>query len=91
VNWSPWSVEWDERAADDLEDLSRRDSRLARRIRQAVTTYAMTGHGDVRKLRGHPDRWRQRIGTWRVIFTFQRTPRTLLVLSVTPRRDAYRD
>ena len=90
MNWTPWAVEWDEHASRDLEALARRDPRLARRIRQAVTAYATTGHGDVLKLRGYVNRWRQRVGTWRVIFTLEPQTRILLVLSVAPRRDAYR-
>ena len=90
MSWTPWAVKWDEHASRDLEALARRDQRLARRIRQAVTTYSTTGHGDVRKLRGYLNRWRQRVGTWRVIFTLDPQTRTLPVLSVAPRSEAYR-
>ncbi len=87
----PWAVSWDEYGAGaDLEALGRRNSPLARRIRRSVTAYAETGYGDVLKMKGYADRWRQRVGDWRVIFTLDRTSRTLVVLSVAPRKDAYR-
>ena len=84
-----WSVIWDPRAADALDDLARHDQSMARRIRQRVADFAQSGQGDVRKLEGRADTWRLRVGNWRVIFTFD-PPGSITVLAVSNRRDAYR-
>jgi mRNA-degrading endonuclease RelE of RelBE toxin-antitoxin system len=55
-----------------------------------VTAYANTSQGDVRKLHGAGNRWRLRVGDWRIIFVFA-PPGSITVLTVTLRRDAYRD
>jgi mRNA-degrading endonuclease RelE of RelBE toxin-antitoxin system len=52
--------------------------------------FAESGHGDVRKLKGAEDRWRLRVGAWRVIFTVAREGHALLILRVLPRGKAYR-
>ena len=92
MSWRARAVSWDEYGAGaDLDLLARRDPRLARRIRRSVTAYAETGRGDVLKMKGYSDRWRQRIGEWRVIFTLDRASRMLVVLSVAQRKDAYRE
>ena len=86
-----WAVSWDEYGAGaDLDLLAQRDPRLARRTRRSVTTYADTDHGDVLTMKSYSDRWRQRIGEWRVVFTLDRASRTLVVLSVAQGKDAYR-
>lgn len=90
MSWQPWTVEWDEHAGDTITDLAKRDQRQADRIVRAVLRYAAEGHGDVKKLEGYGDRWRQRVGDWRVIFRRQSPSHVLLVLNVTLRRDAYR-
>ncbi len=92
MSWRAWAVSWDEYGAGrDLEALARRDPQLARRIRRSVTAYVETGHGDVLKMKGYADRWPEWVGEWRVIFTLDRVSRTLVVLSVAPRKDAYRE
>ena len=91
MSWQPWTVSWDEFSAGaDLAALARSDPQLARRIRRSVTAYADTGYGDVLKMKGYTDRWRQRVGEWRVVFTLDRASRTLVILSVALRKDVYR-
>ena len=91
MSWRPWNVSWDAYCAGaDLEAIGRRDAYLARRIRRSVTAYAETGQGDVLKMKGYADRWRQRVGERRVIFPLDRDSRTLIVLSVALRKDVYR-
>jgi mRNA interferase RelE/StbE len=85
-----WTVRWDPDARATLRDLARRDPNQARRIRQRMAAFAASTQGDVKKLRGPGDRWRLRVGDWRVIFTFG-PPGTITVLTVAPRREAYRD
>ena len=85
-----WTVRWEQEAQDALRDIARRDPGLARRIRQRVAAYAEMRQGDVKKLRGPREQWRLRVGDWRVIYTLD-PPGFLTVLTVVPRRDAYRD
>ena len=47
--------------------------------------------GDVRKLSGRKDEWRLRVGDWRIRFRYDRAAKTIVVLRVLDRRDAYRD
>jgi mRNA interferase RelE/StbE len=45
----------------------------------------------IKKLRGYvPDQWRYRIGRYRVFYGVDESERTVLMLSVDDRRDAYR-
>ena len=83
------SIRWHPDARNSLRELARRDPDLAKRIRQRMAAYAATSQGDVRKLHGGGNRWRLRVGSWRVIFIFA-PPGTITVLTVAPRREAYR-
>ena len=62
---------------------------MARRIRDAVTRYADTDYGDAAKLSG-VDRFRLRVGDWRIVFALQEGGRVMIVMRVLNRRDAYR-
>jgi mRNA interferase RelE/StbE len=44
---------------------------------------------DIRKMRGHKNEWRLRVGQWRVRFSFVSKTRTLKILRVLPRKSAY--
>ena len=83
------SVHWHPRASNEIEALARRDPRLARRIRQRVAALAQTDYGNIKKLGGQGNRWRLTVGAWRVIFTFEPLG-AISVLTVLPRKDAYR-
>ena len=92
VSWGiPWKVRWEDRAADELRRLARRDQQMARRIGQAVTRLAETGHGDLTKLTSEAGEWRLRIGCWRIRFRFDEDANVIIVIRVLPRKDAYRD
>jgi mRNA interferase RelE/StbE len=84
-------VIWQRRALDDLAEITRRDRRAALRISRAVDRFAEAAHGDVRKLQGDEDRYRLRVGDFRVIFRFDGDGVVILVLRVRNRREAYRD
>ena len=84
------AVVWESEAREALLQLARRDAEQARRIRRRVGQFAATDVGDVKKLQGSPDLYRLRAGDWRIIFAF-RPPGSITVLTVTNRRDAYRD
>ena len=81
------TVEWTPAASRDLRRLERT---TAQRVRQTVIVFAETGHGDIAKLQSREPEWRLRAGDWRVRFTFTDGGRTLRVLRVLHRREAYR-
>jgi mRNA interferase RelE/StbE len=56
------------------------------RIDKRLTEFAMTGHGDVKRLKGR-DGMRLRVGDWRVIFYEDQG--AIIVAAVGHRRDIY--
>jgi mRNA-degrading endonuclease RelE of RelBE toxin-antitoxin system len=51
---------------------------------------ADTDQGDVTRLQGVSDAWRLRVGDWRIRLRYDQTTRTLVVLRILPRGQAYR-
>jgi len=45
--------------------------------------------GDVQPVRGHPDRWRRRLGGLRVVYSVDRRDGIVYVLTIAPRGEAY--
>jgi mRNA interferase RelE/StbE len=76
--------------ASAQRDLRRLDRPVAARILDALTRFAETGQGDVTRLQGVADEWRLRVGDWRVRFRYDYPTRTLAVLRILPRGQAYR-
>ncbi len=72
-------------------DLRRLDAPVAERILAALDRLARESAGDVRPLTGRPGELRLRVGDWRVRFTRDREARTLTVLRIVHRSQAYRD
>ena len=62
---------------------------MRERTIRAIYQYALAGIGDVKHLSGKPNRWRLRVGDYRVIMEV--TPETIDVLRVAHRREVYRD
>ena len=83
-------VLWQQEAVHQLVELSERNPRQARRIRDAVTRYERERKGDIKKLHGRPGELRLRVGDWRVILRTEGESRAV-VLTVDLRRDAYDD
>ena len=76
------------------KDLRKLDPPIAKLILDTLeTTPFRKGSADVKKLRGHKNRYRLRIGDWRVIFRHdnERNALVVLVLCIRHRRGAYRD
>ena len=70
-------------------ELSRMDRSTAERIVLAMETFAATGRGDVKALKGAlQGRYRLRIGKWRVFFTLDQ-PSTIVVSEIDNRGQAY--
>jgi mRNA interferase RelE/StbE len=67
------------------------DPPVAARIIAGLTRFAETGYGDVRKLEGPGDEYRQRVGEWRVRFVYNVDEHAIIVLHILPRGRAYRD
>ncbi len=76
-------------AVANLSALTRGDVRQIPRIVTAVQALERDFSGDVRKLAGLENRWRLRVGSWRV--RFQLDGDQIYILSVLNRRDAYDD
>ncbi len=83
-----WSVTWTERALKDAEKL---DRQVRVRIVKALDRSAETGQGNVKRLTGGGGDLRLRVGDWRVRFSFYHASRTIMVLRVLPRGEAYRE
>lgn len=78
---------WEPSAKTDLRHI---EQAQALAILYALTRFARGEGGDVKKLTGDPqERFRLRVGDWRVLFTFE-APDTLHIYSVENRRDAYK-
>jgi mRNA interferase RelE/StbE len=82
-----WTVVLTASAQRDLRQL---DRPVATRILDALARLADTGEGDITRLQGIPDEWRLRVGDWRVRFRYDHPARTLEVLRILPRGQAYR-
>ena len=82
-----WQVRWRNRAEDDLDALPRQ---VRQRVVTAIDRLAETGQGQGWKLQGQPAEWRLRVGDWRIRFVFDYPNRTIEVLRVLHRREAYR-
>jgi mRNA-degrading endonuclease RelE of RelBE toxin-antitoxin system len=79
-------IEWTEQA---LEDMAVLDKGTARRVKQTVERFAAAGAGNVKRLQGiDPPEFRLRVGDYRV--RFHQDVRTVQVLRVRNRREAYR-
>ena len=79
-------IEWTEPA---VEDMARLDRVIARRIKNALERFVETGAGNVKRLQDvDPPEFRLRVGDYRV--RFHTDNRTVTVLRVRNRREAYR-
>lgn len=81
-------IEYTPGAARDLKRLS---SGTRDRILGAVQGLAaIPPQGDIKKLAGHDDHWRLRVGAWRVRFVYA-SDGGIVVLRILNRGVAYRD
>lgn len=81
-------VLWGTNAAKSLGKL---DAKTARRITDHVQSYADTGRGDVKLLKGtNPTTFRLRVGEYRVLFAYDSAAKGIVVRDVLHRREAYR-
>jgi mRNA interferase RelE/StbE len=86
VTAEPWSVEFERRAARDLERL---DPQVKQRVLGAIDRLASDPHSAaLRKLTGRQES-RLRVGDWRVIVELDVSERTIVIARVLPRGRAY--
>ena len=83
---APRDIAWSEPVE---RDLARLQPQIADRIVRAIEQYALTGIGDVTRLRGPGDEYRLRVGDWRVRFVDEPERHRLIILRVLPRGRAY--
>ena len=85
------SIDWTRQARSDIKRLSKRD---ASRVRRAVERFAVSGHGDIERLKGFGRPfYRLRVGDWRVRYRYEEVGQEeegLAVVRVLHRREAYR-
>ncbi|MDK2784543.1 MAG: mRNA interferase RelE/StbE [Bacillota bacterium] len=73
------------------KDLAELDKKTQRRIKVALDKLLTCPQAvDLRKLKSTPERWRLRVGDWRVILRLDREQEVLYVLRIRHRREAYR-
>jgi len=81
-----WQIAW---SASAIRDIRAIDRPVAERIYKSVGRLAAEGRGDIKRLTGM-DELRLRVGDWRVRFAFDHATRTIHILRVLNRREAYR-
>jgi len=85
-----YEVLLEKRAAKQLKRL---DQSSKRRIIEALIELREKGLAarlDLKKLKGYESQYRVRVGSYRILFEFQK-PRTLIVYAILRRRTAYRN
>jgi mRNA interferase RelE/StbE len=86
VTTGPWSVEFERRAARDLERL---DPQVKQRVLAAIDRLANDPrNAGLRRLSGRPES-RLRVGDWRVIVELETATRTIVIARILPRGRAY--
>jgi mRNA interferase RelE/StbE len=65
---------------------SRLSENVRGRLNARLRTFAQTGHGDVKRLKGRPEA-RLRVGDWRIIFYVEGS--TIVVVAVGHRSEIY--
>ena len=63
---------------------------MQRRVMQSIDRLSETGYGNIKKLHGNIPEWSLRVGSWRVILTFDYANNTFTVVRVQHRREVYR-
>lgn len=83
-----YQVEWTRRA---IRDVRRLDGALLARITYSIQMFAESGRGDIKRLQGAEERYRLRVGDWRVIFSIRDGEiHVMEILNVLPRGEAYK-
>ena len=73
-------------AKQAIKIIERLDAPTKQRIRHGISGIPL---GDIKRLRGHAELYRLRIGDWRVLFSYP-DAETVLIERISPRGDAYK-
>ncbi len=84
---SSYAVELKPSARKELESLP--DTVLARVVRRLESLAHDPRPTGCKKLKGHNDQWRVRIGDWRVVYIIDDTSRLVSVTRIAHRREVY--
>lgn len=81
-----------ELTAPAQKDLEALEKNMQRRIVEAMRRMQTNPEvADLKKLRGKTDRWRLRVGDYRVVFCMAQDQMTLRVIRIRHRREVYQD
>ena len=72
-------------AKQAVKDIARVNNPIKQRIRNGINGLPL---GDVKKLKGHENLYRLRVGDWRIIFSYA-DESTILIEEIETRGDAY--
>jgi len=81
-------LEITEPAEKDLSNLDKKTQKRIKTTLERLITHPQAV--DLKKLRGNPERWRIRVGDWRVILQIDREKEVLYIMRIRHRREAYR-
>ena len=74
-------------ARQAVKAIERLDADTKQRIKHSIYGIPL---GDIKRLRGHAELYRLRIGDWRVLFSYPDTD-TVLIERISPRGEAYKE
>ena len=69
-----------------VKTLERIDAPAKQRIRDAISAIPK---GDIKRLRGHDELYRLRVGDWHIVFSYPDNE-TVLIEKISPRGDIYK-
>ena len=73
-------------AKQAIKVIARLDSPTKQRIRRGISGIPL---GDIKRLQGHTELYRLRVGDWRILFSYP-DAETVLIERVSPRGEAYK-
>ncbi|MEW5953356.1 MAG: type II toxin-antitoxin system RelE/ParE family toxin [Bacillota bacterium] len=73
------------------KDFKKIDRETKTKVKEALNgILAIPPRGDIKKLKGFKERYRLRVGDWRILYSLDRKIGELIVLEILPRKDAYK-
>ena len=70
-----------------IKTIERLDTTTKQRIGQGIVAIPS---GDIKRLQGHAELYRLRVGDWRILFTYLASD-TVLIEKISPRGEAYKE
>jgi len=85
-----YDVFLERRAAKQLQRLDESSKRRMIEALRELSERGLAARLDLKKLKGYESQYRLRVGSYRILFEFQK-PRTIIVYAILPRKTAYRN